>query len=268
MDQCPQKCNYRLVPSPGSRFHAKQFPNQQGTCPRRVTDSRRAGSGSLPDLCPVQLSENRSHQLSVTAANTFLNVKFLAASHMLSLAISWHILTHRAFSEFRGNRCTPQCRVRGAELTSIAGETDMPSNQRDLVGGENRSEGRDLWVWVSGEGKKLKKHNSLVLEHLVSHILPRVKLLCFQKFWIQKKNVYEKKSLPGKRFPRFFAWGFWKKKKKNVKREWCRCSPWNNVNLSVTYRVLSPGAFLWSASIPGDNLSCLIPLICTKLIFI
>lgn len=62
-------------------------------------------------------------------------------------------------------------------------------NQRDLVGGENRFEcHEDLWVWVSREGKKLRNHNSLVVEHLVSPILPREKLLCFQKLWIQKKE--------------------------------------------------------------------------------
>lgn len=134
-----------------------RFPNQQDTYPHRGTDSRRAGWGSLPDLCPAQLSESRSHRLSVTAANTFLHVRFLAASHMLSLVISWHSLIHRAFSGFRGDRSRSECPVRGAELTAIAGEADTPPNQRALVGGESPCEWReDLWVCSPEEGRNLR----------------------------------------------------------------------------------------------------------------
>lgn len=161
------------------------------------------------------------------------------------------------------------CPVRGAELTSIAGEADTSvfPNQRDLVGGESRFEWHeDLRGWVSREGKKLKNHNSLVVKRLVNPILPREKLLCFQTRWIQKKErVWKEGHCLGEGFRSLLPAACGKKMWRVSVVDVPHGIMWI---FFVACRVLSPGVFLWSARIPGDDLSCLIPLICTKLIFV
>lgn len=113
------------------------------------------------------------------------------------------------------------CLVEGTELTSISGEVRsscISTPRRTLVWEEER-----VWVvWrplcLSRERKKLKNHESLVVEHLLSRILPREKPPCFQKLWVQKKKRNVHKPTAWKKVPSMFCLRLGER---IVRDEWC-----------------------------------------------
>lgn len=200
VDQCPQKCNYCPVPSPGSRFHVERFPNRTPV-PTGLWTRGEPGQVYCQTLAPCS-----SARIGATSCQSQQPTHFSTCSSwrlltcwvpqsllLLSVDMLWHTELSLNSEEIWAHRSGPGllCPVRGAELASTAGEADTSAfpNQRDLAGGESRSEWHeDLRGWVSREGKKLKNHNSLAVKRLVNPILPRERLLCFQTRWIQKKE--------------------------------------------------------------------------------
>lgn len=67
------------------------------------------------------------------------------------------------------------------------------------MGGENRSDSR--------EGKKLKNHDSLALEHLTSHVLPREASMFSETLSSDKEQECAEGHRLGQTFPRCFAGG-------------------------------------------------------------
>lgn len=244
--------------------------SQQDTCPYWVQTRGecRLRLYCKPLLCCSSVVRSTSYQC-ITVAHIFL----VCSSSKPSIVFGRHIL-HTKLSlnseEIWRVGLALSCawwKVQSSLPSLVRSDTSTSLNRRETFVGEDGFEWlEDPRVWVSRERKKLKNRNNLVLEHLISHILPWEKPLCFQKQF-RKRGVCENKATAGKRVPWCFAQGLWEK-----------CEAWMMWAMPhgimwiffVTYIciVVSPGVFLWSASIPDDNLSCLIPLICTKLIFV
>lgn len=111
----------------------------------------------------------------------------------------------------------------------------LRNTEEPCVGGENRSDSR--------EGKKLKNHDSLALEHLTSHVLPREKPPCFPKLWVQTKNRNVQKATAwDKHFLDVLPEAWVREMGRMHDVRW---TPWDNVNLFCT----TYSAVVWDFSL-------------------
>lgn len=186
------------------------------------------GFAAKPLLCCSSLkigTHNNKHTFLSCSLPRWLFTFWVPESF---IAMAWRIPVYKTFSEFRGSLRTSGV-ARAFFCAWLKVQSSLPSlgevrsscistPRRTLVWEEER-----VWVvWrplcLSRERKKLKNHESLVVEHLLSPILPREKPPCFQKLWVQKKKRNVHKPTAWKKVPSMFCLRLGER---IVRDEWC-----------------------------------------------